>query len=95
MLCAPFYTMLCTCLVKTLYGINYNNNNKTRFIGITICLSISACKIPCLTLVTGFSSKLVFNLAEHPLYYSDQATHRTCPEFEPRTSHFRRKCSRK
>ncbi len=27
MLCAPFYTMLCTCLVKTLYGINYNNNN--------------------------------------------------------------------
>ncbi len=28
MLCAPFYTMLCTCLVKTLYGINYNNNNR-------------------------------------------------------------------
>ncbi len=27
MLCAPFYTMLCTCLVKTLYGVNYNNNN--------------------------------------------------------------------
>ncbi len=21
-----FYTMLCTCLVKTLYGINYNTN---------------------------------------------------------------------
>ncbi len=31
MLCAPFCTMLCTCLVKTLYGINYNNNNSPIF----------------------------------------------------------------
>ncbi len=32
MLCAPFYTILCTCLVKTLYGINYNNNKSNSLI---------------------------------------------------------------
>ncbi len=33
------------------------------------------CKIPCLPSVTGFSSQLIFNLAEHStLLYSGQAT---------------------
>ncbi len=30
MLCVPFYTMLCTYLIKTLYAINYNNNNNNN-----------------------------------------------------------------
>ncbi len=38
MLCAPFYTMLCTCLVKTLYGINYNNNTLTVLAKIYLLL---------------------------------------------------------
>ncbi len=48
--------------------------------------------VHCLPSVTGFSSKQVFNLAEHPtlLYW---ATHCTYLGFEPRTSQFRRKCS--
>ncbi len=37
MLCAPFYTMLCTCLVKTLYGINYNNNNDQMLVAVRPC----------------------------------------------------------
>ncbi len=39
-------------------------------------------KVPCLSSVTGFSSNLVSNLAEH-----------TTLLFEPKISQFRRKCS--
>ncbi len=50
-------------------------------------------KVHSLPSVTGFKSKIVFNLAEHPHYYSDWDTHCTWPGFEPRTSQFRRNCS--
>ncbi len=52
-------------------------------------------KVPCLASVTGFNSKLVFNLADQPHYNNDQATQSTWLGFEPRTFQFRRKCSTK
>ncbi len=50
-------------------------------------------KVPCLPSVTGFSSKLVFNLSSTTHYYSDWATHCTWLGLELRTSQFGSKCS--
>ncbi len=38
-----------------------------------MCVPLWRGTVPCLPSVTGFSSKLVFNLAKHPHYYSARA----------------------
>ncbi len=59
-----FYTMLCTCLVKMLYGINYNKNNTRGDNTIFVIVSASVCHNPSLVhMLTGSITQCWLSLA--------------------------------